>query len=70
MAQTFGCPPHVLETARAPDGLLDLRVFAVGSEIEAAISKAQAEGRQGEVVIRQLERAADAEDRLKERQRG
>ena len=70
MAQTFGCPPHVLATATAADGALNLMVFSVGMEIEGAIQRAQAAGGKAEMVLRDLERAVEAEIRLEERDSG
>ena len=61
MAQTFGCPPHVLATATATDGALDLIVFGIGMEIEAAIQKATEAGGSSKQVFRLMEREAEAE---------
>jgi hypothetical protein len=53
--------------ATAAEGSLDLRVFAVGCEIESAIAKAQAAGGSADTVLRNMDRAVKAEERLRAR---
>lgn len=61
MAQTFGCPPHVLATATAADGAFDRAIFTIGNDIEGSIVAAKKNGTSPEAVMRLLIREAEAE---------